>query len=88
MPVTLLKIILIGILSILICTSQAQENSQLAQPILGEIPQKVEDVFLPEVKGIKVEVWADSLTIPWSLVFLPNGDALVAERPGNIVLIT
>jgi quinoprotein glucose dehydrogenase len=66
---------------------QAQETPKMAHPILGEVPQKVEDDYLAEVKGVKVEVWADSLTIPWSLSFLPNGDALVAQRPGNIVRI-
>lgn len=66
---------------------EAQENPKSAQPILGEVPQKVEDEYFPVVKGISVEVWADSLTIPWSLAFLPNGDALVAQRPGSIVRI-
>ncbi|MFO7824988.1 MAG: PQQ-dependent sugar dehydrogenase [Cyclobacterium sp.] len=65
----------------------AQENVQKAQPILGEVPQKTEDVYLPEVPGVKVEVWVDSLTIPWSLRFLPDGDALVAQRTGEIVRI-
>lgn len=55
---------------------------------VGERPQKVEDVFLPEVKGIRVEVWAEGLEIPWSLVFLPDGRALVSERPGRIRLIS
>lgn len=53
----------------------------------GEIPQKVEDVFMPEVKGIKVEEWQSGLKIPWSLVFFPDGRALVSERPGRIRLI-
>lgn len=66
---------------------KAQDGVQKAQPILGELPQKTEDVFLPEVPGVKVEVWVDSLTIPWSLRFLPNGDALVAQRPGSILRI-
>lgn len=55
-----------------------------AQPIRGEVPQTVADVFLPEVPGVTVEPWVQGLQIPWSLVFLPNGDALVAERPGTI----
>lgn len=66
---------------------EAQDKPKIAQPILGEMPQKMEDEFLPEVGDVKVEVWVDSLTIPWSLSFLPNGDALVAQRPGNIVRI-
>ena len=55
-----------------------------AQPVMGEQPQTVSDLYLPEVEGVTVEVWVDSLDIPWSLLFLPNGDALVAERRGQI----
>ena len=55
-----------------------------AQPIMGEEPQTVDDVFLPEVAGVTAEVWVRNMQIPWSLVFLPNGDALVAERRGQI----
>ncbi len=54
------------------------------QPIRGEVPQLVTDVFLPEVEGVSVETWVQNLEIPWSLVFAPNGDALVSERPGRI----
>lgn len=54
---------------------------------MGQEPQRVADVFLPEIDGVKVEVWVQNLIIPWSLVFLPNGDALVTERPGQIQLI-
>ena len=55
-----------------------------AQPIRGEEPQTVDDVFLLEVEGVEVETWVRNLQIPWSLVFLPNGDALVSDRPGRI----
>jgi quinoprotein glucose dehydrogenase len=34
-----------------------------------------------------VEVWVKNLEVPWSLVFLPDGRALVSERPGRIRLI-
>src|SRR5690554_78831 len=77
-----LKLFFLVILNI-----EAQESQRNARPILGEVPQKVEDEYLPEVKGIRTEVWVDSLTIPWTLKFLPNGDALVAQRPGSIVRI-
>jgi quinoprotein glucose dehydrogenase len=49
--------------------------------------QDVEDKFFPEGRGIKVEVWIENLEIPWSLIFLPDGRALVSERPGRIRLI-
>ena len=55
-----------------------------AQPVMGEVPQMVTDQFLSDVKGVKVETWVQDLEVPWSLKFLPNGDALVAERPGRI----
>ncbi len=34
--------------------------------------------------GISVEVLNTKLNHPWSMVFLPNGDMLIAERPGQI----
>jgi len=33
---------------------------------------------------LRVETLAGGLEVPWSLVFLPNGDAWIAERPGRI----
>src|SRR5512135_1918197 len=56
-------------------------------PRVRKAPQGVEDRFLPEGDGIKVEPWVQHLEIPWSLVFLPDGRALVSERPGRIRLI-
>lgn len=56
-------------------------------PVVGDSPQGVEDVDMPEGEGVKVEVWAGGLEIPWSLLFLPGGRALVSERPGRIRLI-
>jgi len=56
-------------------------------PIGGNVPQKVEDRFLPEGDRVKVEMWVENLEIPWSLLFLPDGRALVSERPGRIRLI-
>lgn len=55
--------------------------------IAGGKAQNVEDVFLPDGDNVKVEVWVENLEVPWSLVFLPDGRALVSERPGRIRLI-
>lgn len=38
-------------------------------------------------QGKDIEVIAQDLKIPWELVFLPNGDMLVTERPGNLLKI-
>ena len=58
-----------------------------AEPIIGPKPQTVADVFLPTPPDIRVEAWVTGLEAPWSLVFLPDGRALVSERPGRIRLI-
>ena len=43
--------------------------------------------FRPTVEEVRVETWVSGLEAPWSLVFLPDGRALVSERPGRIRLI-
>lgn len=59
----------------------------LADPIVGRQPQTVPERFVPEPPGYAVAVWARRLDIPWSIVFLPDGRALVSERPGRIRLL-
>lgn len=54
--------------------------------VTGSKPQTVEDRFVPE-PPVRVESWVEGLDTPWSLVFLPDGRALVSERPGRIRLI-
>lgn len=58
-----------------------------ADPVVGPKPQTVDDVYLPAPSDISVENWITGLEAPWSLVFLPDGRALVSERPGRIRLI-
>src|SRR3990170_504154 len=53
-------------------------EGQLAQP---------REIFLPDGDKVEVEAWVKNLEIPWSLVFLRDGRALVSERPGRIRLI-
>lgn len=45
------------------------------------------EVFLRDGNSVSVESWVDDLEIPWSLVFLGDGRALVTERDGRIRLI-
>ena len=48
-------------------------------------PNAFADEF-PEL-GVRVETVADNLTIPWSIDWLPNGDAIFTERNGNLRII-
>jgi aldose sugar dehydrogenase len=61
------------------------------QPDLGPRPVKVADTpytfDTAEQHGIKVSVVVRGLAHPFSLVFLPNGDALVSERSGGLRLV-
>ncbi len=38
-------------------------------------------------QALAVETLADGLSNPWAITFLPDGDMLVAERPGRVRLI-
>jgi glucose/arabinose dehydrogenase len=37
--------------------------------------------------GLQVETLATGLTVPWDIAFLPDGRALVTERPGRVRLV-
>jgi len=53
----------------------------------GQRPQPFDDRYAPSIPGFKVSVWITHLETPWSLVFLPDGRALVSERSGAIRMI-
>jgi len=41
----------------------------------------------PATPAPLVEVVAENLTVPWELLFLPDGELLVTERPGRVLLL-
>jgi quinoprotein glucose dehydrogenase len=57
------------------------------EPLRGEAPQKAADLLVADPAGIAIETWTSGLEVPWSLQFMPDGRALVSERPGRIRLI-
>jgi quinoprotein glucose dehydrogenase len=62
-------------------------NLGVPDPVVGPAPQQISERFVPEPRGYRLESWVENLEAPWSLVFLPDGRALVSERPGRIRLI-
>lgn len=64
----------------------ASVEAARAEQVRGPKPQTVEDRYVPEPPA-QVETWIEGLEAAWSLVFLPDGRALVSERPGRIRLI-
>jgi glucose/arabinose dehydrogenase len=53
----------------------------------AEVPGPVESI-LTEAGPIRVSEFAADLEYPWGLIFLPDGDALVTEKPGRLRRIT
>lgn len=75
-----MRLAIYAALAILSCTLSGN-------PVVGPAPQSVADVSKPGGDNVKVEAWVQDLRVPWSLVFLPDGRALVSERGGAIRLI-
>lgn len=72
---------------IVIFTFSCAVRNKVFDVEVGDVPQDVEEVFIENPDGIEVEVWQQNLEVPWSIVFLPDGNALVSERPGRIRII-
>ncbi len=53
----------------------------------GVIVGAVEGEFKSKDYVLNVETIATDLTIPWAITFLPDGSALVTERPGQLRLL-
>lgn len=79
--------VLILLLSGLFALAAGAAAAASADPVVGPRPQAVDDEVAEGAPGHRVEPWVSGLEAPWSLIFLPDGRALVSERPGRIRLI-
>ena len=55
--------------------------------LAGTIPLSAQETFSTEKVELRADVIADGLEHPWGLDFLPDGGAIVTERPGRIRLL-
>ncbi|WP_321390954.1 PQQ-dependent sugar dehydrogenase [Emcibacter sp.] len=51
---------------------------------LEPLPGRIADHYETEKGAIEVEVIASGLEFPWAIAFLPDGSALVTEKPGTL----
>jgi len=70
--------------AVLALAVSAAALAQLGQPTpIGEGPWEIET----EAGVVRVSVLSRDVESPWSLVFLPDGDMLLTERPGRLRVI-
>jgi aldose sugar dehydrogenase len=69
----------------LCCLSAGSALAQAPQPALGAGPWTYETY--EQKTRIQVSVVVRGLPHPWSIAFLPGGDALITERPGHLRLL-
>jgi len=58
------------------------------RPVVGDLPPMPQEGFIMDPPGIQVEDFATGLEAMWDILFLPDGRALLSERPGRIRLVT
>jgi len=85
------KLALSSFISVIIlfsaCNAGNGNRAQFGDPVVGDVPQMVEDNFVQEPTEYNIEVWVEDLRVPWGMVFLSDDRALVTERPGRVRLI-
>lgn len=55
---------------------------------MGVAPASSEEAFSTEKVELRADVIADGLEHPWGLDFLPDGGAIVTERPGRMRILS
>jgi len=62
-----------------------EQNAQ-AKPPMG--PEPIGDeVYRSEKHDFRIETVVEDLDLPWSLAFFPDGNLLISERPGTLLVV-
>lgn len=79
-----MRIIAPVLLIALAVSGSAMANEPQERPIIGDPPPMPEETFHMHPDGIEVTEFATGLEAVWDIQFLPDGAALISERPGRI----
>jgi len=72
---------MVGVWYLALWQSPSLQTPVYVAPVTESAVESVESV---ESK-VALEVVAEGLTVPWEVLFLPDGELLVTERPGRVV---
>jgi glucose/arabinose dehydrogenase len=78
----------VALLALAACGDSGRPPPPPASPSAGPGAGSNQDRPVRARGGPRVETVATGLEIPWEIDFLPNGSALVTERPGRVRLLT
>lgn len=81
--ISLLALLSLALLTFVLLSQSSTE--ELRDPLVY-LTDSVADTT--KARAPLTEVIAENLTIPWEILFLPDGELLVTERPGRILLLT
>lgn len=76
-----------SLIALTAATACAQTPNTAPSPPMAVSPTPVEVASLPTAAGWRMETVATGLAHPWAIAWLPNGDALITERPGRLRLL-
>lgn len=68
------------------CATESSSSS-LTQTPDASLVSLLSPVDVPSVANVELVTLVEGLEHPWGLAWLPNGDALITERPGRLRLV-
>lgn len=71
-------------LTLVLLAAAAAANEPQERPVVGDPPPMPEESFHMHPEGIKAKEYVTGLEAIWDIRFLPDGAALISERPGRI----
>lgn len=86
LPRRALAAALLGVLGALVAIPLSAQRANA--PTVGGSPPMPRQRTRRKVRGVKIQVVAQNLEIPWALQFSPDGRIFFTERPGRVRVMT